>query len=124
MRFWTAHMRRGTQPALLREGFSWWALLFGPLWLSAHHAWIPAMLVLVAGVLILALAPGAKSSVLLLGLAAWLGLSGQDLGRRSIRELGFSLLEAFASRHETDAQAKILDRHPNLAGYFLPSGAM
>ena len=109
---------------LLSEGFSWGALLFGPLWLAAHRAWIPAILVLAAGVLILALAPGATASVLLLGLATWLGLSGHDLRRWSIRQRGFSLLEVVASEHETDALAKLLGRRPNLAGSFLPPGAV
>ena len=48
MRFWTAHIRAGAAPVLVREGFSWGALLFGPLWLAVHRAWIPAVLALAA----------------------------------------------------------------------------
>lgn len=38
MRFWTSHVRPGTPPVLLSEGFSLGALLFGPLWLIARRA--------------------------------------------------------------------------------------
>ncbi len=52
MRFWTIHMRANAPPVLVREGFSWTALLFGPLWLAWHRAWIPAALDLAASILI------------------------------------------------------------------------
>ena len=58
MRFWTAHVRQGTAPVLVREGFSWGALLFGPIWLAAHRAWIPAVLTAGRDVLILFLTSG------------------------------------------------------------------
>ena len=54
-------LRPGAAPVLVREGFAWGALLFGPLWLAAHRAWIPAALALAAGILILALTSGAAT---------------------------------------------------------------
>jgi hypothetical protein len=123
VRFWTGHTRPGTPPILVREGFAWGALLFGPLWLAAHRAWIPAALVLAAGILILALAPGATATALMLALALWLGLSGQDLRRWSMRQRGFTLFEIVAARDEADAFARLLERRPGLAGSFLPPGA-
>jgi hypothetical protein len=121
--FWTGHLRSGAAPALLREGFAWGALLFGPLWLAAHRAWIPAILALAAGILILALASGASAITLMLALAVWLGLSGQDMRRWSMRRRGFVLLEIVAARRETDALASLLERRPDLAGSFLPPSA-
>ena len=57
VRFWTAHTPvRARHPVLVREGFSWGALLFGPLWLAVHRAWIAAVLALAASVLIVVLA--------------------------------------------------------------------
>ena len=94
MRFWTGHLRPGTRPVLVREGFAWGALLFGPLWLAAHRAWIPAALSLAAGILILALAAGPAATALLLVLAVWLGLSGHDLRRWSMRQRGFTLFQS------------------------------
>jgi len=121
--FWTGHVRSGAAPVLVREGFAWGALLFGPLWLAAHRAWVPAALALAACILILALASGASAAALMLALAVWLGLSGQDMRRWSMRRRGFMLSEIVAARHETDALARLLERRPDLAGRFLPPRA-
>ena len=123
MRFWTGHLRPGTRPVLVREGFAWGALLFGPLWLAAHRAWIPAALSLAAGILILALAAGPAATALMLALAVWLGLSGHDLRRWSMRQRGFTLFQIVAARNETDALVRLLERRPDLASSFLPPGA-
>jgi hypothetical protein len=122
VRFWTGHMRPGTPPVLVSEGFTWGGLLFGPLWLAAHRAWIPAALALAGGILIVALTAGATAIALTLALAVWLGVSGHDLRRWSMRHRGFALFEVIAARNETDAFAKLLDRRPDLAGSFLPPG--
>ena len=60
MKYWTVHLQpenRPVAPVLVREGFSWGAFLLGPLWLLAHRAWIPAVLVIAAIVITAALAP-------------------------------------------------------------------
>ena len=77
----------------MREGFAWGALLFGPLWLAVHRAWIPAGMALAASILILALSSGAVAAALMLASALWLGLSGQDLRRWSMRHRGLTLFE-------------------------------
>jgi len=123
VRFWTGHLRPGAAPVLVREGFAWGALLFGPLWLAAHRAWIPAALALAAGTLILALSGGATATALMLGLALWLGISGHDLRRWSMRQRGFVLFQIITAHDETDAVARLLKRRPDLAGSFLPPGA-
>jgi len=122
VKFWTGHVRSGTAPVLVREGFAWGAFLFGPLWLALHRAWVPAALALVAGILILALAPGATAIALILALALWLGASGHDLRRWSMRQRGFTLFQVIAAHNETDAFARLLERRPDLAGSFLPPG--
>ena len=57
MTFYTAHLKPDAEPVLVREGFSWGALVFGPLWLAAHRAWLLAALALAGYVLIAALIP-------------------------------------------------------------------
>ena len=123
MKFWTGHIRAGAPPVLVREGFSWGAFLFGPLWLAAHRAWIPAALVLAADILIVTLAKGPPQPVLLLAVAVWLGLTGQDLRRWSLLLRSFALSQIVAARDETEALGRLLDRRPDLAGSFLPPGA-
>jgi Protein of unknown function (DUF2628) len=120
VKFWTAHVRQGTAPVLVREGFSWGALLFGPLWLAVHRAWIPAVLTAVATVLILFLATDALSALLLTALVLSLGLSGQDLRRWSLDHRGYLLAQVVAARSEVDALERLLSRRPDLRGSFLP----
>lgn len=120
MKFWTAHVRQGTAPVLVREGFSWGALLFGPLWLAVHRAWIPAVLTAVATVLILFLATDGLSALLLAALVLCLGLSGQDLRRWSLDHRGYLLAQVVAARSEIDALERLLSRRPDLRGSFLP----
>jgi hypothetical protein len=123
VRFWTGHVRPGAGPVLVREGFAVGALLFGPLWLAAHRAWVPAALALAAGILILALTSGAATAALMLALAVWIGLSGQDLRRWSMRHRRLVLFEIVAARHETEALARLLERRPDLTSRFLPPRA-
>jgi hypothetical protein len=122
MKFWTAHLRRGDPPVLVREGFSWGALIFGVFWLLAHRAWIPAALVFAANLLIGSLTAGPVAWILMAALALWLGLSGNDLRRWSLQRRGFQVFQVLAARNQTEALARLLDRRPELAGSFLPSG--
>ena len=116
-------MRAGAAPVLVPEGFAWGALLFGPLWLARHRAWIPAALALAAETLVFALAADVAATTLALALAIWLGVSGHDLRRWSMHQRGFSLFDIIAARDEADAFGKLLERRPNLAGSFLPPDA-
>jgi hypothetical protein len=120
LKFWTAHVRQGTAPVLVREGFSWGALFFGPLWLAAHRVWIAAVLTVVATVLIVFLAPEGIAALLITGLVVLLGLSGQDLRRWSLDHRGFLLAQVIASHNELGALERLLTRRPDLAGSFLP----
>jgi hypothetical protein len=123
VKFWTAHIRSGAPPVLVREGFSWGALLFGPLWLAVHRAWIAAVLTLVAWVLIVVLANDDVSAALLAALIVLLGLSGQDLRRWSLDHRGYLLAQVVVARDELEALARLLDRRPDLGGSFVPPEA-
>jgi Protein of unknown function (DUF2628) len=124
VKFWTAHLRGDAEPVLVREGFSWGALIFGPLWLALHRSWIPAALSLAAWVLVAALTPPPVAGVLNLGLAVFLGLTGNDLVRWSFEHRGFLLVHVLAARNETDAWARLLASRPDLAGRFMPAGSI
>ncbi|HME27126.1 MAG TPA: DUF2628 domain-containing protein [Acetobacteraceae bacterium] len=123
MRFWTAHIRAGAAPVLVREGFSWGALLFGPLWLAVHRAWIAAVLTLAATVLIIVLAPDSAATALLTALILLLGLSGHDLHRWSLDHRGYLLAQVVVAHTELEALGRLLDRRPDLRGGFLPPEA-
>jgi hypothetical protein len=118
--FYTAHIRSGTPPVLVRDGFSWGALFFGPLWLAAHRAWIAAALSLAAFVLIIVLTEGGVAAALLIALAILLGLSGHDLRRWSLDHRGYLLSQVVAARDELEATARLLERRPDLKGSYMP----
>lgn len=120
MKFWSAHIRVGTAPVLVREGFSWGALVFGPIWLALHRAWIPAAISLAAFVIIGFTTQDAVQAALLAALVVLLGLSGYDLRRWSLDRRGFLLAQVVTGRSELDALSHLLERRPDLRGSFMP----
>jgi hypothetical protein len=122
MRTWTTHLRDGAEPVLVREGLAWGAFWFGPLWLAAHRAWVPAALSVAAYALLLVLVPvlahGAVAAVLASALA-WLHLvSGQDMVRWGMTQRGFQETSVVIARTEGDALARLLAERPELIGRF------
>jgi hypothetical protein len=99
---------------LIREGFSWGALVFGPLWLFAHRAWIPGVLVLFLDMAIGALTTGILRAALSLAMAWLLGLVGQDLRRWSLERRGYLMPHIVAATDEDAAMARLLQRRPDL----------
>ena len=123
MKYWTVHLKPGQtasviSPVLVREGFSWGAFFLGPLWLLAHHAWVPAALVLAVNVIAGTLAPAAVQPFLFLGISLLIGLSGNDLRRFALEQKGYVLMHVVASRDTDGALARLLDSRPELAGSF------
>ena len=114
MRVWSVHTRADAAAVLVREGFSWGALFFGPIWLFAHRAWVAGVLVLVAWV-VLALLPGPLSPTLMLLLAWATGVFGTDLRRWSLARRGFTLVHVIAARNADAAFARLMAARPDLA---------
>jgi hypothetical protein len=114
MRLYTVQTRPGRPPALVREGFSWLALLFGPFWLLAHRAWIAGVLALCVGAAVTLLVPAAQAGAVDLVLAWVLGVFGNDLRRWSLARAGYELATVVAARDEDEALARLLDRRPDL----------
>jgi hypothetical protein len=114
VKIWTVHLKDQAEPVLVREGFSLGALVFGPLWLAAHRAWIPAAFALAAGIAIGAVATGGARNVLELGLAVLLGLSGRDLWRWSLARRGYVLSQVVTAPTADGAFERLLTRRPDL----------
>jgi len=114
VRVWTAHEKLHASPILVREGFSFGALILGPIWLAAHDAWIPASGALLLAVLFLVFAHAPASAVLVLGLAILLGFSGRDLVRWSITRRGYLESTIVTGHDEYDARARLLSVRPDL----------
>ncbi len=115
MRLFTAHTRLHSAPVLVREGFSWGAAIFGPLWFALRGAWVVAALTLLAAVAA-SLTHGRWPLLLALALAlGWVqGLFANDLVRWSLARRGFLLAHVVAGRDGDEALARLLGRRPDL----------
>lgn len=114
MKVWTAHEKPNASPVLVREGFSFGALFFGPIWLAAHRAWFPAGGMLLLTLLILILTHPPASLVLILGLALLAGFSGRDLVRWEVARRGYLETTVVTGRNQYDAHARLLQARPDL----------
>lgn len=115
MNIYTAHLRPARPPVLVQEGWSWRAALFGPLWLLAHRAWVPGVIVLSAVVLgVLLLSPDLQP-VMALGLGLLMGLLGRDMVRWSLDRRGYALAHVLAAADREAALGRLLDARTDLA---------
>ncbi len=123
MKIYTALLKTDAEPVLVRESFAWGALFFGPIWLAAHRAWIPAAISLAAYVLIGVLAPRAAGMILSAGLALILGFIGQDLRRWALEWRGYLLVHVLAAANRDDAFMRLLVARPDLTALYRPEPA-
>ncbi len=114
MRVYTAHVRPERPPVLVREGFSWGALAFGPLWLLAQQAWIPAVIYVAIVVAAVAVAPPAVGAAIGWALVLLSGVLGWDLVRWSLARRGYTLMAAVAAPDADYAFARLLAHRPEL----------
>jgi hypothetical protein len=108
MKIYTAHtppggLLPGGEPALVREGFSWPAFFLGFFWALWHRLWLVALVLFAASVAIEAglTAAGADPMTRIaanLGLALFVGVSGNDWMRGRLARLGYRLTDIVAAR--------------------------
>lgn len=118
MKLWTVHTAPGRPPVLVREGFSLWAALFGPLWLLTKGAWLPALLLGCAEAAIGLAVHGPQRTVLELALAWLVGLCGRDMLRWSLARRGYTISHVVTGRDDEAALTRLLDRQPWLRAGF------
>ncbi len=96
---------------LVKDGFSWPAFFFGPLWALSNRMWVVGALVIVAliaiGMLTRSMDGGAAQPWLLLGLALLLGLHGNDLRQWSLERSGYELTAIVGGADITDAERRL-----------------
>ena len=122
MRVWTVHTASAAIPArapvLVREGFSWGAFLFGPVWLLLHRLWLAALLWVVAALALVLLLPGPAGVVAVLAGQFLLGCHAPDLRRWGLRRRGYDGVHLVAERDEDRAVARLLEVRTELARYW------
>lgn len=100
---------------LVREGFSFWALVFNVLWLLAHKCWRMALyftLLLICidkGGDLIALSSATKF-VLQFGAQYWLGCVGNDCRRISLQRSGYEEVDVVTGESELLAERRYFDR--------------
>ncbi len=94
----------GATPLLLAEGFSWLALLFGPLWLLAHRLWLPAVALLLAGAALAVASPW-----LALALHLIFAFEAQELRRWSLARQGWQAAGLVAAPNAEAALQRLVD---------------
>ncbi len=135
MRVWTVHLppgaaagsvpstaKPGKAPVLLREGWSFWALIFGPLWLLRHGCWALG----IAGVAVVmgaSLLPAPWDLAVAAALHMGLCLHGQDARRWTLARRGWKLVHVVAGRDEETATFRLVHAEPRLARLFAGEAA-
>lgn len=120
MKTYTALLKADAEPVLVREGFSWGALIFGPFWLAVHRAWIAAAITLAAYVLIAAVAPQPARTILAAALTLILGLTGNDLRRWALEQRGYLLGHVLTAGNLDEAFTRLLTHRPELSARLRP----
>ena len=108
---------------MLRDGFSLGAFLFGPLWLLARRAWVPAALSFAVYVLAGVLLPDAATGVIFPALMLLHGLSANEVLAWALERRGYHLSQVISARTEADALERLLTWRPDLKGVFMPPEA-
>lgn len=98
----------------VRDGFSWAAMLFGPLWLIAHRLWLALLGLLAAGLVVGALSwlSGHDLSAVELLIALWLGFEGRAIRRWTLERAGYSLVGVVEADSREGAELRFFDRWP------------
>jgi len=120
VRTYTALLKADAEPVLVREGFSWGAMILGPFWLAAHQAWIAAAISLAAWILIAVIAPEPAGCILEAGAALVMGLTGNDLRRWALEQRGYMLVHVLVAHGSDEAWLRLLTHRPDLAARLRP----
>lgn len=100
--------------ALVKDGFSWPAFFFGPLWALTNRMWVVGAL-LIAAMIGIGMVPAAFdggdaiASSLTLALAVLLGFHGNDLRQWSLERAGYELNAVVSGSNLTDAERRLFE---------------
>jgi len=124
MRSYTVQIPPGgdlSEAVVLKEGFCWWAVLFGPLWFLWHRLWIGGIgLAIVQGVLTgtlerLGFAP-LQVAVASAGIAILVGFSARDWWRWRLSATGYRFADVVVATSQREAEWRWFQRIAMPAG--------
>jgi hypothetical protein len=105
---------RADSVVFVKEGFTWWGFLFGPLWLLFNWLWLEFIATIVlSAVLVVALsqiglkdeAPGIINLLLML----LIGFEGNDLRRWKLARKGYAFLASVAGQSAEECERRFFD---------------
>ncbi len=118
MRIYTVHLPPSFSPAagealVLREGFNWWAFLFGGLWALAGRMWLLGIgLLALQGVgagLELMGVDEVVATVITLAVSVWIGCCANDWRRAYLARKGWKSAGIIAAPDRDAALRRFLD---------------
>src|ERR1700693_1030640 len=100
--------------AFVRDGFSWWAFLFAPLWMLRHRMWLVLIgYVVVAGVIEIPVrmvgGPALAASLIGILLGLLVGLEASTLRRFTLNRRGWKNLGVVSGDDLEDAERRFFD---------------
>lgn len=126
MRVYTVHIRPGSWlpddgAVLVKEGFSWPAFLFGPVWALARGLWLVAAALLAAGAALgaaleLSGADSPARAAIVVGFQVLVGFTAMDFQRWSLARRGFAEAQVVAAPDLTAAERRYFSA-PNPAAH-------
>jgi hypothetical protein len=98
----------------VRDGFSFWAFLFGPLWMLRYRMWLVFALFVVISIVLegLVVAAGASDAVLAavgLLISLWVGLEAATLRRFTLRRRGWTDVGVISGEDREAAECRFFD---------------
>lgn len=119
MRIYTVHLPppvsgAGRETLVIREGFNFWAFLFGGVWALANRMWLAGIALLaLQGALAAAIRYWALTdlgeAVVLIAVAVWIGASANDWRRRHLARKGWKEAAVIAAGDRDAALRRYLD---------------
>ncbi len=105
---------RAERLVFIKEGFSWGAVLFGPLWLLAHRLWWPLIGYLVAYTAIeatrlAAIVDRRWIGLILIALNLLLAFEGDSLRRWALARRGWRMLGASSGRNRAECERRFFE---------------
>jgi hypothetical protein len=98
----------------VRDGFSFWAFLFGPLWMLCHRMWLVFVFYVVVSLVLegLVAVAGASDAVLAaigLLISLWVGLEAATLRRFTLRRRGWRDVGVISGEDREAAERRFFD---------------
>ncbi len=116
---YTVHVKNGDETAtnarFVRDGFSWGALVFGPLWLAYNRVWRGLIGWVIVASLLYAAArffnlPDLYAAMLSELLSLYLGFEGNGLLRAALERRGWPVQDVAYGRKVEDAELSFFSR--------------